>query len=130
MPLFKFQSHAVRRYTGRVAVAMTLYLAILVAVDLIVRRGAPTGPALYALAILPALPVLGVFAALGRYLVEESDEYQRACMVRQIIYATGLTLAITTVWGFLSSFTDIAPARHVAVILFACFGAAGFLARR
>ena len=130
MPLFKFHSHAVRRYTGRVAAAMTLYLVILVAVDLIVRRAAPTGPVLYALAILPALPVLGVFAALGRYLVEESDEYQRACMVRQIVYATGLTLAITTVWGFLSSFTDIAPARHVAVIWFACFGVTGFLARR
>lgn len=130
MSLFKFQSPAIRRYTWRVAIAMTLYVVILVAVDLIVRRAPPTGILLYALAVLPALPVIGVFAALGRYLVEEKDEYQRACVVRQILYATGLTLAITTVWGFLSSFTDIAPARHVAVIWFGCFGASAVLTRR
>jgi hypothetical protein len=130
MPLFKFVSIATRRYTWRVTAAMTIYIAILVAVDLIVRRAAPTGPLLYLLAVLPALPVIAVFVALGRYLVEESDEYQRVCMVRQILYATGLTLAITTVWGFLSSFTDIAPARHVAVLWFACFGAASCLIRR
>jgi hypothetical protein len=130
MSLLTFQSPAVRRYVWRVAVAMTSYVVVLVGVDLIVRRTAPLGPVLYLLAVLPALPVLGVFAALGRYLVEETDEYQRSCMIRQIIYATGLTLAITTVWGFLSSFTDIAPARHVAVIWFACFGAATLFARR
>ena len=130
MSLLKFQSAAIRRYTWRVTVAMTLYIVILVAVDVTVRRVAPTGAALYILAVLPALPVLGIFVALGRYLLEEQDEYQRVCMVRQILYATGLTLAITTVWSFLSSFTEIAPARHVAVIWFACFGAASCLIRR
>ena len=130
MSMLTFQSPAVRRYVWRVTAAMASYVVVLVAVDLIVRHAAPTGPSLYLLALLPALPVLGVFAALGRYLLEESDEYQRVCMVRQIIYATGLTLAITTVWGFLSSFADIAPARHVAVIWFACFGAAAWPARR
>jgi len=35
------------------------------------------------LGLLPALPITGIFAALGRYLVEEPDEYVRLATVRQ-----------------------------------------------
>ena len=58
----------------------------------------------YLVAVLPALPIIGIFAALGRYLVEEGDEYVRMLMVRQILWASGLTLSVATVWGFLDNF--------------------------
>jgi Na+-driven multidrug efflux pump len=58
----------------------------------------------YLVAVLPALPIIGIFAALGRYLVEEGDEYVRMLMVRQILWASGLTLSVATIWGFLDNF--------------------------
>ena len=47
---------------------------------------APTlvsGPAAYVLAIVPALPVIGVFWAVMRFLIEEPDEFVRLMLVRQ-----------------------------------------------
>ena len=75
----------------------------------------------YAAAIFPALMIVGMFYAIGRYLVEEEDEYQRMLMVRQSLVASGFALSIATVWGFLEAF-DLA--RHIdsygiAVVWFA-----------
>lgn len=66
------------------------------------------GPALYAIAIVPALPLLGVIWALGRLLVEETDEYQRALAVRKMLVATGFLLVVATIWGFFEDF-GLAP---------------------
>lgn len=120
---------AVRAYTKRVIVWMSLYVIVLVAVDFAIRRHAPHGALLYALAVLPALPIVAVFVALGRYLVEESDEYLRAQMIRQILYATGLTLFATTIWGMLAALAEVRPLDHVAVLWFACFGLAALIIR-
>ena len=38
------------------------------------------------------------------YLVEEQDEYVRILMVRQTLWASGLTLSLATAWGFLDNF--------------------------
>ena len=58
----------------------------------------------YLVAILPALPIIGIFGAIGRYLVEEQDEYVRMLMVRQTLWASGFTLSVATIWGFLDNF--------------------------
>lgn len=63
-----------------------------------------SGPVAYVVAIIPALPIIGIFGAMGRYLVEEQDEYVRMLMVRQTLWASGFTLALATIWGFLESF--------------------------
>jgi hypothetical protein len=76
----------------------------------------------YTLAILPALPLIGVFAAIGRYLVEEQDEYVRMLMVRQTLWASGLLLSVATIWGFLEAF-ELAP--HVIAYWSACIWFAG-----
>ena len=70
-----------------------------------------TGLAAYALAILPALPVIGVFWAVMRLLVEEPDEYLRMLLVRQALVATGFCLTIMTIWEFLQNF-DLVAARQ------------------
>ena len=41
------------------------------------------------LAILPALPLIGIIWAFGRLLIEETDEYLRSLTVRQFLVATG-----------------------------------------
>lgn len=58
----------------------------------------------YIVAVLPALPIVGLFVAMGRYLVEEQDEYVRMLMIRQSLWASGFTLSLATVWGFLDNF--------------------------
>jgi hypothetical protein len=62
------------------------------------------GPLKYFVAVLPAFPIIGIFGAIGRYLVEEQDEYVRMLMVRQSLFASAFALSLATVWGFLSNF--------------------------
>jgi len=75
-------------------------------------------------ALVIGLFVIGIFAAIGRYLVEETDEYIRFLTVRQTLIACGLALSFATAWGFLESF-GLAPhfdTYWIAVIWFAGLG--------
>ena len=72
-----YRSPAIRRYLLRLIVLMSFYLvALFVAVKLF-RADAIHGAPAYALAVLPALPIIGVFWAVMRLLVEEPDEFIR-----------------------------------------------------
>jgi hypothetical protein len=101
MPRF---NAAQRRYNLSVILLMTGYVLILVGVISFFQNSAPTGLSAYAAAVLPALPIVGVFFVMGRYLVDERDEYLRQRVVRQALIATGFALSVATVWGFLESF--------------------------
>ena len=81
-----------------------LYGAFLMRRRLRLRHQLLAGPVAYLAAVLPALPIIGIFAAIGRYLVEEQDEYLRMLMVRQTLWASAFALSVATVWGFLESF--------------------------
>lgn len=111
---------AQRRYVLRVAVAMAAYLVTLSAALRFVGGGAVSGPLAYLLALLPGISVAGVFWAVGRLLVEEQDEYQRMLLVRQSLVATGFTLSVATIWGFLENF-ELVPhvdAFYIAILWF------------
>ncbi len=100
----KPKNPALRAYLVRFGISMTLYVVVLVGVDLYFHHSAPEGPLRYVLAVLPALPILGVIHAMGRYLVEEPDEFVRAQAVRAVVRSVGLTLALATAWGFIETF--------------------------
>ena len=124
MPRF---NAAQRRYNKRVIGLSLLYALLLVAAIMVFKRMHPSGPLAWLLAILPALPIMAIVAAMGRYLVEESDEYLRAMEVRKSLIATGFMLTVTTGWGFLQSF-ELLP--HVdfywaAIIWFGGLGVGG-----
>ena len=76
----------------------------------------------YPVAILPALPIIGIFVAIGRYLVEEQDEYVRMLMVRQILWASGFALSCATVWGFLDNFGLVGHADGYYMVIAWFFG--------
>ena len=76
----------------------------------------------YVVAILPALPIIGIFAAIGRYLVEEKDEFVRMLMVRQTLWASGFALSLATIWGFLESFDLVGHADGYYVVIAWFFG--------
>ena len=118
------KSPAIRRYNRRVIVLMLIYAAILMAVVYGFNHHLLSGPPAYVAAILPALPVIGVFGAIGRYLVEETDEYVRMLTIRQTLYASGFALSIATAWGFLEAFDMVGHIEsfYIAVLWFAGLG--------
>ena len=113
---------AMRRYLRRLAISMTLYMAFLfIALRYV---DAVTGPVAYLLGALPGIAIIGVFWAVGRLLVEETDEYLRMLLVRQTLVATAFALSIATVWGFLEN-VKLVPhvdAFYIAILWFVGLG--------
>jgi len=98
---------AQKRFFYRFAVAMLLYAALLVPIVIVFVHYRPVGPLAYGLAVLPALPILGMLLVIGLYLAEEKDEYIRNAQIQSLLGGMGLTLALVSVWGFLENFTHV-----------------------
>jgi hypothetical protein len=97
-------SPANKRYNIRVVWLSLIYSIALIGTVYSFKHQLLSGPVAYLAAILPALPIIGIFAAIGRYLIEEQDEYVRMLMVRQTLWASGFALSVATIWGFLENF--------------------------
>src|SRR3954470_15015009 len=111
-----------RRYNWRTIWLSLAYAILLIgAVYGFKHRLIPQALA-YPVAILPALPIIGLFAAMGRYLVEETDEFVRMLMVRQTLWASGFALSCATIWGFLESFDLAAHADGYYIVIAWYFG--------
>ncbi len=120
----RYKSHANNRYAVRLAVLMTAYILLLLLTKYMVKRDLADGALMWVLAILPALPIVGVFWAIGRLLVEESDEYLRSLLVRQLLIGSAITLSVATVYGFLENFGLVAhvDAFYLTVLFFIGMG--------
>lgn len=92
------------RYNRRFLAACFGYVLGLGIAIAIWNTYAPTGPAVFAIALLPTIPTFAMIWAMGRYLVEETDEYLRYRTVRAAIMSLGGVLAIGIFWGFLEMF--------------------------
>jgi hypothetical protein len=104
-----YRSPAMKRYTKRLAVCLAFYIVLIFGVGYIFRIDPPLGAAAWVLASLPALPILGVFWTIFRLLAEESDEYMRHRLIRQVLFATSFCLCIMTVWEFLQNYDVVSP---------------------
>ena len=112
---------AQRRYQLRVGVAMGLYIVFIAVEHRLFDAVAPATR--YVLAALPALPVMACFAIMGRYLIEEQDEYVRMQTATQSLWATGIALSGATLWGFLEDAgLPHVPMFYVAIGWFAALG--------
>jgi hypothetical protein len=98
----------IRRYMRRFLPAMGAYAAVLFASMRLYKTYDLAPPLLWLVAVAPALPLIGAIAAIGLYLKEEDDEFQRTLAINAHVLATGLMLAIMTVWGFLEQFHLVA----------------------
>jgi len=125
------QNNAARRYRRRVIALSLLYAAFLIAAIYAFKHHLIGGPVAYLVAILPALAIIGIFVAIGAYLVEEQDEYLRTLAVRQSLWASGFALSGATIWGFLESFDLVGhvDAYYVAVLWFGGLGLGGCVNR-
>ncbi|MEO9130461.1 MAG: hypothetical protein ABI240_04565 [Sphingomonas sp.] len=118
------KSPAIKRYNRRVITLSLMYAALLIGAVYLFVHHLLSGPVAYVAAVLPALPIIGIFLAIGRYLVEETDEYLRDQFVRKALIATGFALSIATAWGFLENF-DLVPhvyAYYAAILWFVGLG--------
>ena len=98
------RSPAKCRYNIRVIALSAAYAVLLILATWLFKHHLVARPLGWLVAVLPAIPIVGIFAVMGVYLVEEADEYVRTLMVRQTLWASGFALSIATVWGFLESF--------------------------
>jgi hypothetical protein len=113
-----------KRYNWRVIQLSLVYVVFLLGAVYGFKHQLIPGALRYFVAMLPALPIIGIFGAIGRYLVEEQDEYVRMLMVRQSLFASAFALSIATVWGFLSNFGLVgrADGYWVAIVWFMGLG--------
>jgi hypothetical protein len=95
---------AQRAHTRRVLWLLLAYLIILPPLVWVRAHTSVAGPIPLLMAVLAALPVLGMFASWGRYLSDERDEYHQAVTLRRIAIATNATMGAAVVWGFLQAF--------------------------
>lgn len=122
---------AIRRYNLRVVLFSLAYAAFLIGATYSFKHHLLNGPLAYLAASLPAFAIIGIFVSIGRYLIEEQDEYLRMLMVRQTLWASGFSLSLATLWGFLESFELVGhvEAYNVAILWFGGLGL-GALANR
>ena len=96
------------RYTKRVMICTALYLASFGLMVFFMDQREPSEALRTVLAVPPGLAVIGIFWAVGRLIIEEQDEFVRMLVIRQSLIATGFSLSIASVWGFLEA-ADVVP---------------------
>lgn len=114
-------SPALRQYNRRILLLSVVYaICLFAAVYAFTRHLLDGSPLAWIVALAPAIPVIGFFVTIGRYLIEERDEYLRDQMVRQSLIATGFAMSVATAWGFLENFGLVGHvyAYYVAILWF------------
>jgi RsiW-degrading membrane proteinase PrsW (M82 family) len=99
-----WKSKASKRYQVTVLIEMTAYVLILLGEKTFLGHHNPVGIELYTLAALPTVPIIAVLVAVGIYLRDEKDEYQRDLMVKSMLWGTAGVLSLSTFLAFLHSF--------------------------
>ena len=97
-------SSAVYRYNRGMMASGLAYVLGLGIATLVFDRLAPGPSITFALALLPVVPIFAMIATMGRYLVEEKDEYLRHQAVLASLVGLGALLGLASFWGFLEEF--------------------------
>lgn len=90
-----------KRYLRRVLPIWVIYLVVLLGSRWLLEASEPSGVVKYLIAIAPALPLTAVIALVGQLMCSKDDEFQRALWAEAMLWGTAITLAATTLWGFL-----------------------------
>jgi len=115
-------SPAMRRYQLRFWPTMIAYAVLLVAVVWLFRVHPPQGALKYALALAPAVPILGVIVIIGLYILEETDEFRRMQTIQSMLVGLATVLAAGTTWGFLEALADAPHIPSYYVFPIYCIG--------
>jgi hypothetical protein len=113
---------AKKRYIAWFIPTMLTYVAAVAGVTWLFNTQPPAPPISYLFALAPALPVLGLIAVIGRYLVQETDEFVRLRLVISLLIALGFTLSFCAGWGFLEIYAGV-PKIGLFNVVWIFFGA-------
>jgi hypothetical protein len=119
----KSTSSAHKRYAVRTIAFMSGYVAVNVAAIFGAFDDITSPVAAWGLALTVSAPVIGqIWATLS--LMRESDEFVRAVVAKQFILASGLAMAVASVWGFGESYAAAPhiPAWMIYPLFWGCFG--------
>jgi len=105
-------SPAIRTYNLRMLVCSVVYALTWLIASSAYGSFEAGSAALWAIAIVPLVPIIGMIWAMARYLLDEEDEYLRFRAVQGALVGLALVLVAGTVWGFLEMF-ELVP--HVWV---------------
>lgn len=94
----------IMRYNRRMLLASFGYVLGLGIAITLWKQLEPPAPVSFALALLPTLPTFFMIWAMGRYLVEETDEYLRFQTIQAALMSLGMVLAAGLFYGFLEVF--------------------------
>ena len=103
------QSFAVRRYLRRLALAVAVYLVSVFLTFHVLYHGKLHLPAALGLAAIPSIPLVAIIIVIGLYLKEETDDFQREIYIKTLLWAAGITLAVTSFWSFVHLFAHFPP---------------------
>lgn len=103
------RSAAAQRYARRIWPTMLSYVVLLTIAIRTLDSQAVGDAARYVIALLPAIPLVGLIALVAQAISTETDEFQRAIWGEAVLWGTGATMVATTVYGFL----EVAGAPHV-----------------
>lgn len=98
---------AYRRYARRMAATSIAYAGAIFGAALLIGEASAPSAVSIGLALVPGIAIVAMIWAIGRLLVELDDEYLRLLEVRKFIVATGVLLALASVWGLLEFFTTV-----------------------
>jgi hypothetical protein len=98
---------AYRRYMRRFIPATGLYVVAIALATWLIPDDAHASPLTVGIALLPGIGMVAMIWAMGRLLIELDDEYLKMLEIRKALAATGVVLAVASVWGILELFTDV-----------------------
>ena len=97
-------NRASARYLTGIMTTSVAYVLGLGLAMWVFRNLDPSTGVTWLLAMLPILPILAMIYVMGRYIVEEQDEYLRHRAIMASLVGLGFVLAIGSFWGFLETF--------------------------
>ncbi len=107
------KSPAQRRWVRSCVISALLVVGLAIGATAAFHLWHLKGLPAYAVAVLPAIPILWLLVEMGRFLAVEKDEFQRNLLVQCLLGGIGGTLATTTIWGYLE---DLARAPHLDLV--------------
>jgi hypothetical protein len=66
-------------------------------------------PVLYALALLSAVPVVGIIVTIGKYLATEKDEFIRNMVTQALLWGLGVMMVVESIYAFLAVYAWAVP---------------------
>lgn len=98
---------AMQRYI-RIHLALSaVYIALVLLASWLIPDDAAPSPMVILFALLPGLVVLGWIWNMGQLLVRMEDEYLRMLEVRQMLWASAITLSVCGGWGLVELFAAV-----------------------